>query len=267
MPHPIERLRWVARAEGAGATVLARETAAALASVGDDLPALVTGSRRIIERHPALAPLWWLCARVLAAEDPSKEAWLAAAELETDETAGVLAAHLPDDATAVVLGWPELGASALRKRGDIEVLVVESQNEGHHLVRRLESSGVDAYDVPEAGLGAAVREASIVLLEAEAVGPDGFVASIGSLAAAATAVQLEREVWLVAGVGRVLPGRLWEALVARLEQEGDPWDVEYDLVPLAWVTTVVGPNGPASPEDAMKRADCPIAPELLRWEK
>jgi hypothetical protein len=65
----------------------------------------------------------------------------------------------------------------------------------------------------------------------------------------------------------VLPGRLWEALVARLEQEGDPWDVEYDLVPLAWVTTVVGPNGPASPEDAMKRADCPIAPELLRWEK
>lgn len=266
MPHPIERLRWVARAEGAGATVLARETAAALASLAGDLPALVTGCRRVIERHPALGPLWWLCARMLAAEDPSREGWAAASELESDPTAAVLAAHLPDDATAAVLGWPELGAAALRKRGDIEVLVVESQNEGHHLVRRLEASGVDAYAIPESGLGAAVREASVVILEAEAVGPDGFVATVGSLAAAATAAQLGRELWLVAGVGRVLPGRLWDALVRRLEQDGDPWDLDWEIVPLDWASSVVGPDGPWPPADAVKRADCPIAAELLRWE-
>src|SRR5688572_29574853 len=104
--HPIERLRWVARAEGAGATMLARETAAALAGVGDDLSAIVTGTRRVIERHPHFAPLWWLAARMLMAEDPCQEAWVAAAELETDDTAGVLAAHLPDEATVTVLGWP-----------------------------------------------------------------------------------------------------------------------------------------------------------------
>ncbi|HVM09684.1 MAG TPA: hypothetical protein VM345_14545 [Acidimicrobiales bacterium] len=267
MAHPIERLRWVARADGAGASVLARDTAAALASVGDDLPALVTGCRRIIERHPAFGPLWWVAARMLAAENPAQEAWVAAAELETDDTASILAAHLPDEATAVVLGWPEIGATALRKRGDVEVFVVDSNNEGPMLVRRLESAGVDAYDVHESGLGTAIREASMVILEAEAVGPDGFVATKGSLAAAATARQLEREVWVVAGVGRVLPGRLWEALVERMERDADPWDVDQEIVPLDWATTVVGPTGPLAPGDAAKRADCAIAPELLRWEK
>ena len=257
----------MARAEGAGASVLARETAAALVSVADDLPALVTGSRRVIERHPEMGPLWWVAARMLAAEDPAREGWAACAELETDGTAGVLAAHLPDEATVVVLGWPEIAAETMRKRGDIEVLVVDSRNEGPMLVRRLSSAGCDAYDVRESGLGAAVREADAVVLEAEAVGPDGFVAAAGSLAAAATANQLGRDVWLVAGAGRVLPGRLWDALVARLDVTGDPWDLDHELVPLEWVTTVCGPGGTHSAADTAKRADCPIVPELLRWEK
>ena len=267
MPHPIERLRWVARAEGAGATLLAREAAGALASVGDDLPALVTGCRRVIERHPPIGPLWWLAARMLAAEDPVKEAWAAAAELDADPTAGVLAAHLPDDVTITVVGWPELAAEALRKRGDLEVLVVDARHEGPHLVRRLESAGVSAYDVPESGLGSAVRESAIVLLEADALGPDGFIAACGSLAAAAVGAAFDREVWVVAGAGRVLPGGLWDALVKRFDSGGDPWDADAEVVPLELVTTVAGPKGPQAPEDALARADAPVVPELLRWDK
>lgn len=266
-PHPIERLRWVARAEGAGPSILTREAAAALASVGDDPPALVTGCRRVIERHPTIGPLWWLAARMLAAEDPVEEAWLASAELDGDETAAVLAAHLPDDATVTVLGWPELGADTLRKRGDLEVLVVDARNEGPHLVRRLESVGVAAYDVPEGGLGGAVRESSIVLLEADALGPDGFVGASGSLAAAAVAKALGIDVWVIAGAGRVLPARLFEALVKRIEAGDDPWDVDAELVPLDWTTVVSGPAGPCPAADAPRRADCPIPPELLRWER
>lgn len=267
-PHPIERLRWVARAEGAGASILTREAAAALASVGDDLPALVTGCRRVIERHPSIGPLWWLAARMLDAEDAIAEAWAVAAELDADETAAVLAAHLPDDTTVTVLGWPELAADALRKRGDLEVLVVDARHEGPQFVRRLESAGVDAYDVPESGLGSAVRESGLVLLEADALGPDGFVAACGSLAAAATAHALGIDVWVVAGAGRVLPGRLWEAVTKRLGAGGDdPWDADAEVVPLPWATYVTGPRGPEPAADAPKRADCPIAPELLRWDK
>lgn len=246
--------------------MLTREAAAAFASVGDDLPALVTGCRRIIERHPSVGPLWWLAARMLAADDPRAEAWAATTELEEDATAGVLAADLPADVTVATLGWPEIGAVALRRRGDLIVHVIDSQDEGPHLVRQLDRAGIDVYDVPEAGLGVAIRDADLVLLEAEALGPDGFLATEGSLAAAALAQRLERPVIVVAGAGRVLPGRLWQALTERVDAlDVDPWDAGVEVVPLDWATAVAGPAGQQSPADAVKRADCPIVPELLRW--
>ncbi len=267
MPHPIERLRWVARAEGAGPSLLVREAAEALATVGDELAGMVTACRRLIDRHPELGPMWWLGARVLAAQDPAAEAYVAAVELEADRTPQVVAAHLPDDATVTVLGWPEQAGAALRRRGDLEALVVDCQGDGSGLVRRLRGSGADAAVVAEAGLGSAVRESDLVLLEATALGPDGFVAPAGSLAAAAVGAGLGLDVWVVAGVGRVLPGRLWEALVTRVTDAGDAWDLDHEVVPLDWVTAVVGPAGPEPAAEAVKRADCPIVPELLRWTR
>jgi hypothetical protein len=265
MPHPIERLRWVARAEGAGATLLAREAAGALASVGDDLPGLLTGCRRLLDRHPAVGPLWWLAARSLAAEDPARELYVAMSDLDADPTTGVLAANLPDDVTVTVLGWPEQAGDALRRRGDLEVLVVDSKGEGGSFARRLSADGVEAFEVAEQGLGTAVRESGLVLLEASALGPTGAVCSAGSLAAAAVGRALGIDVWVVAGAGRVLPGRLWDALLARLDAADDPWALEDEVVPLEWCTGVAGPKGVDVPADAIKRADCPVVPELLGW--
>ena len=70
--HPIERLRYVARASGADQAVLVEETAHALRAFLDDPNGLVTACRRIVDRHPTSAPLWWLCARVLTAPDPGR---------------------------------------------------------------------------------------------------------------------------------------------------------------------------------------------------
>jgi hypothetical protein len=242
-----------------------REAAGALASIGDDLAGLVTGCRRLIDRHPAVGPMWWLGARVLAAGDPVTEAYAAAADLDADPTSQVLAANLPDEVTVTVLGWPEQAGDALRRRGDLEVLVVEAKGEGEVFARRLAADGVDAYDVAEAGLGSAVRESAIVLLEASALGPTGCVATSGSLAAAAVAKGLGLDVWVVAGTGRVLPARLWEALLARLDALGDPWELDDEVVPGDWITSVCGPDGLTTFADAVKRADCPVVPELLRW--
>ena len=72
--HPIERLRYVARASGADQAVLVRETAGALAAFADDPAGLVTACRRIVSRHPGSGPLWWLCSRVLTATEPMREA-------------------------------------------------------------------------------------------------------------------------------------------------------------------------------------------------
>jgi hypothetical protein len=262
--HPIERLRYVARASGADQAVLVRETAQALSAFRGDPSGLVAACRRIVDRHPTSAPLWWLCARVLTSPDGQRDAWEAVDEIEGDPTSAELSYALPEDATACVIGWPELVGEALPPRGDVEVLAVDALGEGSGLVRRLVHAGIDAVDVPTSGMGAAVCSSDVLLLEAVAVGPDGFVAVSGSLAAATVARHAEVPVWLAAGVGRMLPARMWDALAGRrATRAADPWDLDEEVVPLSLVDRVCGPAGLEPPGDALRRTDCPVAPELF----
>jgi hypothetical protein len=233
--HPIERLRYVARAGGAPPSSLVREAAGALAGFADDPAGLVTACRRLVDRHPQVGPMWWLAARILSASDPVVEAWRVADELDEDPTGGVLAAALPESVAVVVLGWPELVGSALRRRGDLQVLVVDALGEGAALARRLRSSSEDVVEVAESGLGAAVAQSAGV------------------------------RAWLVAGVGRILPAPLWEGLGRRLDEDPEePWERPYEVMPLDLVSQVVGPGGLEGVEAALARADCPVAPELLK---
>src|SRR4051812_19362505 len=262
--HPIERLRYVARSSGAPQEVLVRETAGALAALGFAPPGLVTACRRILDRHPLSGPLWWLAARVLTSNDPTAEAWNAADEITADPTGDVLAYNIPDDAVVCVLGWPDVIGDALPRRGDVRVLVVDTLGEGSGLVRRLLHSDVDADDVAMAGLGAAVADSTLVLLEAIAIGPNGFIGVAGSRAAAATAKHAGVPVWLVGGVGRLMPGRMWDALSGRLETMGEPWELDDELVPMDLIDRIAMPDGVLDVADALKRTDCPIAPELFK---
>jgi hypothetical protein len=252
--HPIERLRDVARFGSPGPEALVREAAGALAGLGDDTGGRVLSCKRLVDRHPGTGPLWWLCARLLTAPDPRAEAWRCVDDLEADPTAGQLAGALPDDATITVVGWPDVVAEALPRRGDVEVLVVESGGDGAQLVRRLQRADVEAVDVPESGVGAASAGSDVVLLEALMLGPSGFLAPSGSRAAAAVARSAGVPVWLVAGVGRALPKRLWEAALTRLAVADDaPWDADVEVVPLELVDHLVGNQDPT----------CPPAAELL----
>jgi hypothetical protein len=261
--HPIERLRYVARASGAAHELLVRETASALASFGSDPAGLITACRRVVARQPSSGPVWWLAARVLTSTEPLAEAWAAVEEMQRDGTARELSYALPDDATVTVIGWPDAIGDALLKRGDVEVLVVDALNEGSGFVHRLLLADVDAADVPAIGLGAAVAESDLVLLETSAMGPSEFLGVAGSRAAAATARHAGVPVWLVAGVGRMMPKRMWEAMVGRLDLD-EPWDADDEIVPLDLVDQIVGPGGPEPVADALKRTDCPIAPELFK---
>jgi hypothetical protein len=262
--HPIERLRYVARASGADQTLLVRETAQALSAFHDDPAGRVAAARRIVDRHPTSGPLWWLCSRVLTAPDSHHEAWDAVDEISDDPTATELAYALEADSTVCLVGWPEVVGEALPRRGDIEVLAVDSLGEGSGLVRRLMQAGIDAVDVPTSGLGAAVAAADVLLLEAVAAGPEAFLGVSGSLAAATVARHHEVPVWAVVGVGRRLPPRMWTALQARRDaRTEDPWDLDEELVPFDLVDRVCSPGGLESPADAARRTDCPVAPELF----
>jgi len=262
--HPIERLRYVARAGGADHGALAEEAARALAGFVDDHAGLVTACRRIVDRHPTSGPMWWLSAHVLATNDPRAEAFRCVSALQDDRTAAALAYELPDDATVTVVGWPEQVGAALVRRGDLRVLVVDALGEGAGLVRRLEHADATADEVPPSNVAGAIRWSNLVLLEASAVGPHAFVGVAGSHAAAAVARDLDAEVWLVVGEGRLLPERLWESLADRLDQAGEPWELDEEVVPLSLVDRVVGPKGLEPVEATLRRTDAPVVPELLK---
>ena len=263
--HPIEHLRMVARARGAGPTVLTREAAGALSTFSYEPAALVTGCRRLIDRHPEVGPLWWLSAHVLLAGEPATAVRTCADALDSDDTGAILAAELPGSLTAVVVGWPEQIAWALRRRGDVEVLAVDYDGEGEDLAQRLSGAGVDIWPVSPSGAAAAVVVAGLVVLEAVSAGPGGILATPGSHAAAAVAARAGIPVWAVAGVGRVLPGRLWEAQLSRLDDSGaEPWERNTELVPVELIDVVIGPQGRRPGSELGAGADCPVAPELLR---
>ena len=263
--HPIERLRSVARAQGEGPSVLVREAAEGLAGLGSDAMGTVTACRRLVDRHPTVAPLWWLAARVLSSPEARAEAHRAAEAVRTDRTPQVLAECLPQDATVVVLGWPEQVTAALRRREDLEVLVVDCGGEGRGLARRLATMGGEAVVVPDPSLGTAVAGADLVVLEAAALGPDGLVAAAGSRAAAAVARHAGVAVWAAVGVGRVLPARLWKAVLAGMARHGDErGEAREEVVPIDLVDQVARPDGLQPAAHTSARSDCPAIPELLR---
>jgi hypothetical protein len=263
--HPIERLRYVARVQGADFGLLAGEAASALGALAaSDVAGLVPSCRRLVERHVTNGPLWWLSARMLSSPDPVDAAREAAAALEADQTGRQLAAAMPDEAVVLVVGWPDITADALARRGDLEVLVVESGGEGTALARRLSGEGAASL-VPDRGIGAAATVADLVVVEAQVAGPSGVIAAPGSHAAAAVAQRSGVPVWAVVGVGRALPEPLWAALLSRLDQSGlEPWDRDAELVAAHLIDSVVGPLGPVGVEEGLAATTCPVAPELLR---
>lgn len=262
--HPIERLRYVARASSGDQRMLVRETASAIAGLDLDPAGLVVACRRIVERHPTAGALWWLCASLLAANDPFREAWGMADYVDDDPTPGQLMQLLPDDATVCVVGWPDLAGEAVMRRGDTTVLVIDANDEGSRLARRLQQADVQAVTVPAAGMAAAVAASDLVLIEAVAGGPDAALCALGSHPTAAVAYCSEVPVWLVAGRARRLPEPMWKAMGERLASAGQGWHHDVEVVPLALCSAVLGPAGLMPADATSMAAECAMAYELLR---
>lgn len=265
--HPIERLRYVARASGGDQRMLVRETAGALRGLGFDPAGLVVACRRIVERHPTSGPMWWLCASVLAAADPYRCAAKLADELDADPTPDVLFEALPDNATVCVVGWPDLIGEALLRRGDSTVLAVDTDDDGmgsSAFVRRLQRADVDAEVVPANGLGAAVLASDVVVVESLAACETELLATAGSRSLASVGYCAEVPVWAVVGRGRCLPGGLFEVMGQRLADGRAPWDADVESVPLALCSWVVTPQGVVPTVEATLQSECPMSYELLR---
>jgi hypothetical protein len=216
--HPIERLRYVARAGWAAPEVLAAEAAWALSDLAlHEGPAVLPSVRRLLDRHPGCGPMWWVGARMVTAGDPVDEGERCADALESDETDERLDEALPT------------GARVVRRGGVSDV-----------------------------------ASADLVIVQVDAFGAGGMVIDGDVLGLLEAARAVEVPIWVEAGVGRVLPPRLWDALVHKLESStARRSGVVADLV---GVERVVGPTGAQTPRIALASTDCPEPPELLvRW--
>ena len=201
---------------------------------------------------------------MLTDADPHRVAREIVEQMRDDRTADHLDVALPDDATVVTVGWPEVVGQAIARRGDIRVLAIDADHQGSSFVQRLEHGDIECELLPAEAAALAAARADLVLVEAEAVDATRIVAPIGSAVLAAVAGVAGTPLWLVAGRGRRLPPALIDGMIARIVDEDEPFDVEVEVVPTTSVTDVIGPDGRVSMSAAAVAAECDVAPELLR---
>lgn len=261
--HPIEQLRYVARASSADGGLLVQEAASALSVFGRDPGAMLTACRRLLTRQPAVGPLWWMCARMVTAADARSEARAIIEDLHEDRTGRHLVDGLPDGATVAISGWPDITVSALPRRGDVRVLVVDVEGQGASVVRRLERQDVDVEDVDAAKLAGIVEESDLIVIEAGASGTAAALVDVGSVGLAATAKALNKPVWLVVGVGRSLLEQYWQAIVERIDDPDLPaFLAPHEVLSFGLVDRLITPDGPIPVTDVTPPA-LTWAPELL----
>lgn len=261
--HPMEQLRYVARASGADATMLVQEAASALSVFGRDPGAMLTACRRLLTRQPAVGPLWWMCARMVTCADARTEARSVIEDLRGEGAGRALANNLPDGATVALAGWPDITVDALPRRGDVQVLAVDVEGQGRSVVRRLERHDMVAEDVDPAKLAGIVEEADVIVVEAAAAGTAAALVDVGSVGLAATAKALGKPVWLVMGVGRLLIEPYWQAVVERVAEPDLPaFTAPNEVLAYGLVDRLVTADGPVLPPEAPP-PDMPFASELL----
>lgn len=120
--------------------------------------------------------------------------------------------------------------------------------------------------IRQGGVGE-VAGADVVVIEADALSANAMIVSPSRRGLLQAAVASETPVWVEAGVGRLLPSKLWNALVGKLTEPGSisRSDSGYMLEPLDCVELVVGPAGVTLSADLGHEAqvvDCPEPPEL-----
>lgn len=262
--HPIEQLRYVARASGADAGLLVQEAASALGVFRRDRAGLVTAARRLLTRQPTVGPLWWMCSRLTTSADPWNEARAVVEELRGDRTDRELAHLLPDGAVVAFAGWPDTIVAALPRRGDVTALVLDVEGQGAAVARRLDRADVEAESIDPARIAGVVEAADVVLVEAAAAGPAAALTDVGNLALAATARALGTPTWLVVAVGRQVPEPYWQAIVERAVMGQDPpWLSPYEVISYGLVDQVITSAGAGRPGEA-PASDLVVASELLK---
>lgn len=70
--------------------------------------------------------------------------------------------------------------------------------------------------------------------------------------------------WAMAGVGRLMPASMFNALLNRWSGSVDPLTATAEVLRHELVSRCAGVGGVSSVADSLGATDCPVAPELFR---
>jgi hypothetical protein len=255
--HPIEHLRYLARTDSADAAGLVAETATALGALRGEHANLVVAARRIVERHPSVGPLWWLCAHLLVSDDARELAWDLADEVSADPTSALLAAELPIAAHVLTGGFhPTIGAAGA-ERPDVAITCLALTDGARRVASRIARFGPEIDLIGASELADAAAAADVVLVMLTAGSAELALTTPDAAATARAGAAAGTPVWLVAPLGTCLPRRYVEAIA---EGAGD---LVADVDP-ALAERLIGPLGTCADVATALGPTAPIAPELLR---
>jgi hypothetical protein len=248
--HPIEHLRYIARARGADPRDLVRETAYALDALHCGPGELLVACKRILERHADCAPLWWLCSHLLCGQENAADL------IEADTTDRLVADALGAEARVLTLAGGPTVAAALGRRGDLTVFVTDSRHHGSATMQYLERRDVACEAVQPEAIAAAMSDVDLVIIEATAMSDARAITRIGGRALAIVAQACGVPVWLVAPTGTGLADQVVSAIDAYLRTEGGAsWDLDHEICDLNLIGRVLagGPIAPLAPELLSRR--------------
>ena len=203
-------------------------------------------ARALVRAHPAMAPLWRLCAAALdgasiaAAAEAYADRLVAESEAAADALRWVLTRR-----SAIVLTHSASGtvARALdRVRSRVALVVCTASlpgGEGRTFARRLQRDGFHTETIADAETAAACRRAHIVLVGADAVSVDGVVNKVGTRPLALAAQEADVGCYAIAPTSKVLPFT--------------PEAPHYETTPLHLFDAILTERGPQRPA-AIKRA-------------
>lgn len=256
--HPIERLRWIARAEDEPVSAVAIEAALTLAELVRDEPAAaLMAARRLVEHHPSAGPIYWACARVLAADDPLSEASAVSRALSLDETARHLSSLLKEGLGAgsvLVTSAPcqVLEEALCLDPGGYVIRVVAEPQSLRHDVRSFgrvadEAIGYRPDECREALFGAAA-----LVVEALAAGPAAVLTRPPAAALVDGAAAAGVPALLLVAEGRALPPPLAAAAARAAVTAGVA-----EVVPPGRFSSAVGRSGAGDAASLVSSVTCP----------
>lgn len=243
--HPIEHLRYIARARGADPRDLVRETAYALEALHCGPAEKLVACRRILERHADCAPLWWLCSHLVCGHDDAADL------IDADTTDRLLADALASEAKVLTLAGGSTVALGLGRRGDLQVFVTDSRHYGSATIQYLERRDVPCEPVQPEAIAGALSEVDLVVIEADAISPTRAITRIGGQVLAIVAQAAGVPVWLVAPTGTGLADQVLTAIDSHLRAEGvASWDLDHEICDLSLFDRVIagGVIAPFAPE-------------------